>query len=73
MVWSKYIQPRLISLACSGKPFRIQRTKIVPLAIGNVLEIGLGSGHNLPYYNLDKVDKITGVEPSEEMQKFSFV
>jgi|TARA_B100000378_G_scaffold187073_1_gene151787 ubiquinone/menaquinone biosynthesis C-methylase UbiE len=71
MVWSKYIQPRLISLACSGKPFRIQRTKIVPLAIGNVLEIGLGSGHNLPYYNLDKVDKITGVEPSEEMQKLA--
>ena len=71
MLWSRFIQPRLISLACGTKPFMIQRTKIVPLAKGNVLEIGIGSGLNIPLYNKDRVKKIIGVDPSTEMQSLA--
>ncbi|MDB9884372.1 class I SAM-dependent methyltransferase [Candidatus Marinimicrobia bacterium] len=71
MIWSKFIQPRLISLACTSKPIKRQRAKVIPKADGTVLEIGFGSGHNLPYYNKKKVDKIIGLEPSVNMQKLS--
>ena len=71
MLWSRFIQPRLISLACGSKPFMVQRTKIVPLAEGNVLEIGIGSGLNIPLYNKDLVKKIIGVDPSTEMQSLA--
>jgi Methylase involved in ubiquinone/menaquinone biosynthesis len=49
----------------------IQRTKIVPLAKGNVLEIGIGSGLNIPLYNKDRVKNIIGVDPSTEMQSLA--
>ena len=58
MIWSKFIQPRLISIACTSKPIRRQRDKVIPKADGTVLEIGFGSGHNLPFYNKNNVKKI---------------
>jgi len=44
-----------------------QREKIVPLAFGNVLEIGIGSGLNLQFYDKKKVKHLTGIDPSEEL------
>ncbi len=63
------ILPHLINCACSAKPVWKQREKIVPLAEGDVLEIGFGSGLNLPYYDTQKVRKIWGLEPSEGMRR----
>jgi ubiquinone/menaquinone biosynthesis C-methylase UbiE len=63
------VLPHLIDLVCSTKPTRKQREKIVHLAEGDVLEIGFGSGLNLPYYDGDKVRKIFGLEPSEGMRR----
>jgi ubiquinone/menaquinone biosynthesis C-methylase UbiE len=65
------ILPRVINLACSSKPTMKQREKIVPLAEGDVLEIGFGSGLNVPYYDTQKVRKIFGLEPSEGMRKLA--
>lgn len=65
------ILPRMIDFACSVKPVRLQREKVVPLAEGDVLEIGIGSGLNLPYYEATKVRKIWGLEPSEGMRKLA--
>ena len=62
------ILPRFIDLACSSKPTRKQREKIVPRAAGDVLEIGFGSGLNLPHYDREKVRHIWGLEPSEGMR-----
>jgi len=44
-----------------------QRQKLVPLAKGRVLEVGIGSGLNLPFYNADAVAEVWGLEPSPEM------
>jgi ubiquinone/menaquinone biosynthesis C-methylase UbiE len=63
------ILPKLIDLSCGTKPIHKQREKVVPLAAGDVLEIGFGSGLNLPYYNRDSVRKVWGLEPSEGMRK----
>jgi len=67
--YEEKILPHLIHLSCSTKPNRKQREKIVPLAEGDVLEIGFGSGLNLPYYDRAKVRKIWGLEPSEGMRR----
>lgn len=68
-LYERHILPRLINCACSVRPVMRQREKIVPLAEGNVLEIGVGSGLNLPYYNKAKVTRLWGLEPSEAMLK----
>lgn len=72
MSWyEENVLPHMINLACSVKPARKQREKIVPLAEGDVLEIGIGSGLNLPHYDPQKVRKIWGLEPSEGMRKLA--
>lgn len=74
MSWyAETILPRLINLACATGPTRRQREKIVPLATGDVLEIGFGSGLNLPYYDRDKVRRIWGLEPAEGMRRLATV
>lgn len=59
--------PRLLDFMCSVKPIQYQRKKIVHKANGLILEIGMGSGNNLPFYDYSKVEKIIGLDPSEEL------
>lgn len=66
-LYEKHILPNLVHFACSLRPAMLQREKIVPLARGRVLEIGVGSGLNLPYYDAGKVSKLWGLDPSPEM------
>lgn len=67
-VYERYILPRVIRHACGTKPIRYQRKKVVPEASGVVLEVGMGSGSNLPFYDAGKVELIYGLEPSEGMR-----
>lgn len=59
------IVPRLVTCACGTKPILKQREKVVPQAQGNVLEIGMGAGHNLPYYDPQRVQSIVGIDPCQ--------
>ncbi len=67
--YDRHIAPALINLACGVKPVAKQRGKIVPRARGTVLEVGFGSGHNIPYYDPGKVTRVIALEPSPEMRK----
>jgi len=69
--YNKHILPRCLDKACGIKPITKQREKVVPLAEGVVLEIGIGSGQNLPHYDTNKVTKIIGVDPDEHIWKRS--
>ena len=72
MSWyEEKILPRLINVACSTRPARRQREKLVPRARGDVLEIGFGSGLNLPYYDRARVRRIWGLEPSDGMRRLA--
>lgn len=69
--YDKYILPCCLDRACAIAPVSKQREKVVPFASGVVLEIGIGSGLNIPFYNPDKVSKIIGVDPDEHIWKRS--
>ena len=65
------VLPKLLTVLCNTKPNHYQRKKVVPLAIGDVVEIGVGPGLNLQYYNLDTVNKVIGIDPSDELNKIA--
>jgi len=63
------VLPFMIGLACGTEPIQKQREKVVPRAEGRVLEIGMGPGLNLPYYDRERVEMVWGLEPSEGMRR----
>ena len=65
--YEKYILPRFLNCACASEPITYQRKKVVPLAEGKILEVGIGSGLNLPFYEKSKIEEIWGIDPSEEL------
>lgn len=65
--YDRFILPPLLGLACGAKPIARQRAKVAPLASGVVLELGFGSGLNLPYYDQGRVERLYALEPSEGM------
>ncbi|HDY82194.1 MAG: SAM-dependent methyltransferase [Gammaproteobacteria bacterium] len=65
-LYDKHVLPRIINCVCAAKPIMKQREKVVPLAEGTVLEIGIGTGLNLPYYDADRVARVIGLDPSEK-------
>ena len=69
--YDRYILPHVINAACGAKPIAYQRRKVVPQAQGRVLEIGIGSGLNLPFYDPAKVEKLWGLEPSVEIRRMA--
>ena len=66
-LYNNYILPRVTDFLCSSKPAMIQRKKILPFASGKIVEIGIGSGLNLPLYDGQQVENIIGVDSSESM------
>src|ERR1700686_4771036 len=67
-LYDRYLLPPLLSAAMSAKPITYQRRKVVPRAQGRVLEIGFGAGHNLPFYDPLKVERLWALEPAAEMR-----
>jgi ubiquinone/menaquinone biosynthesis C-methylase UbiE len=69
-LYAKYVLPKLIDLAMRNKEVTCLREEWIPHARGDVLEIGIGSGLNLPFYS-NEVQRIIGVDPSLELQQMA--
>lgn len=67
--YDEKVLPGIIDLACGMKPAMALRQKLIPRATGRVLEVGMGSGHNLAYYNPERVEWVWGLEPSAGMRR----
>ena len=67
--YEEHILPHVINVACGDEVIMNERASLLGEAEGRVLEVGMGSGLNLRYYNPDKVDFVWGLEPSEGMRK----
>lgn len=70
-LYERYLLPTLVHRTCSSATSTGQRTKVVPLARGDVLEVGFGSGLNLPFYDPAKVTKVWGLDPSAELWRMA--
>ena len=66
--YDRHILPRVICLACGSPAVMKQRAKVVPQARGRVLELGVGGGLNLAFYDPSAVAEVVGVDPSAELR-----
>jgi ubiquinone/menaquinone biosynthesis C-methylase UbiE len=65
-LYSKHVLPRLLDLACRNKDVSELRRQVLPQARGIVLEVGIGSALNLPYYS-SSVVHLYGIDISSEL------
>ena len=70
-LYERFVLPRLTNAACGLKQIGEQRSRVVPEARGRVVEIGVGSGLNLPFYEPSQVEGLWGIDPSPEMLKLA--
>lgn len=70
-LYSRFVLPGLLKCACSGPAIMKQRAKVVPNAAGRVLELGVGMGLNLAFYDPAKVESVTGVDPAPELREIA--
>ena len=69
--YQHYVLPRVIACACGSRPIWHQRRKIVPRAEGRVLELGIGGGLNLAFYDPGRVHSVVGIDPSEALRRMA--
>ena len=67
-LYERYLLPRVTHCACGSPLIDRQRRRVVPRARGRVLEVGFGSGLNLPHYDRSRVESVWALEPSEQMR-----
>ena len=65
-LYRRRVLPRLLHLAMGHPDLRAYRARVVPAARGRVLEVGVGSGLNLPFYG-HGVTGLVGLDPSPEI------
>lgn len=59
------IMPRLITCACSQGQVMKRRAAVVPLARGDVFELGCGGGINQQFYDRAAINSLSGIDPHE--------
>ena len=68
--YARHVLPRMIDMAMRNTDTTRLRERWIPYARGEVLEIGIGSGRNLPLYPL-AVEHVYGVDTSIELQQMA--
>ena len=66
--YDRHILPWVLDGICGLPMIGRQRAQVVPRAQGRVLEVGIGTGLNMPYYDKSRVRQITGLDPALELQ-----
>jgi ubiquinone/menaquinone biosynthesis C-methylase UbiE len=68
--YQRHVWPRILDLVMRNPESARLRAELIPHARGRVLEVGIGSGLNLPFYPA-QVQCVCGVDPSEELQRMA--
>jgi ubiquinone/menaquinone biosynthesis C-methylase UbiE len=67
--YERYLLPWIIEHACGVGPIQKKRSQLVPRAHGRVLEVGIGTGHNIPFYDPERVSEVIALDPAEQMHR----
>jgi len=67
-IWTDVLWPWGYDFFTRSKEFDARRSRILAHAQGSVLELGIGTGSNLPHYP-EAVDSVTGIDPNPGMQR----
>jgi ubiquinone/menaquinone biosynthesis C-methylase UbiE len=62
--YNRQILPHIMDFVCGLPVCEGARQDVVAQASGRVLEIGIGTGRNLPFYSRDKVSFLCGIDPA---------
>lgn len=65
--YDRHIMPRLITCACSQGQVMKRRAAVVPLAKGDVFELGCGGGINQEFYDAGSIASYAGIDPHEKL------
>ena len=71
ILYNQHILPILMNASMNSKMFRQQRQKVLSWAQGDILELGIGSGTNLPYYDAPKVNIVLGLDCCDKSLKYA--
>ena len=63
-LYAEHVLPRIINVACGTKAVRSLRRRVCEALEGEVVEVGFGTGHNVPFYPAG-VSRVVAVEPSD--------
>ncbi len=67
-IWTDVLWPWGYDFFTRSREFDARRSRILAHAQGSVLELGIGTGSNLPHYP-EAVDSVTGIDPNPGMQR----
>jgi ubiquinone/menaquinone biosynthesis C-methylase UbiE len=65
--YERHILPKALDFACGMPMIGRMRQLVVPHAQGRVLEVGIGTGLNMRYYDKTRVTHITGLDPAQQL------
>ena len=69
--YRNYIYPYLVDILGDPPPIQAIRQKMIPLAYGKVLEMGVGSGANFIHYDSTRVSQLYALEPNPGMVRLA--
>ena len=69
--WDEHGVPRLIKFACGCPQVMKLRSMVVPMARGDVFEVGCGGGINQQFYNSSAITRYCGIDPGGKLLDYA--
>lgn len=70
-LYDRWLLPGLTHLAMSAPPLARHRRRVIRPARGTVLELGFGSGLNLPHYDAARIERLYALEPDARIARLA--